>query len=177
MKLNYLSHLKTALSLSLRAQKILMPYEGFPIEERSLRWLLVRDPARRSTGGTPVAYVLHGIDTNGAQLIEFWPRYSDAQAVRVPFYKRVDDLSGSSIPLIRSDLVEALALQYAYSRLSTEFGDPQYPREREYWSEVLKGLSEIAQREDQARHNLPRSVQDERTGAIDWDYYITHDVG
>ncbi len=155
---------------------ILLPTEEFSIEERSHRWVDQRDAPRRQEGSAPLVYVLHGVDSDGSQIIEFWPRYSAATAVRVPFYKRVDDLSGSSKPLIRSDLVEALALQYLYSRLATEFGDQQYPREREYWAKVYQALWDKATEEDQARHGLPRSVSEERGMAYDHDFYATHDL-
>jgi hypothetical protein len=155
--------------------QLLLPYEGLPIFERDLRWVTRTDPARRQTG-TPIAFILHGVDSTGSQLVEFWPRYSAATSVRLPYYKRVDDIASSTKPIIRSDLIEALTLQYAYSRLASEFGDPQYPRERDYWAKVHDRLFETAVKEDQARHNLPLAVQDEPLSGIDWEFYVQHDI-
>lgn len=156
--------------------QILLPSRGFPIVERDLRWINLRDPRRLLTGTIPVAFILHGVDSTGSQLIEFWPRYSDAQSVRVPYYKRVDDISGSTKPLIRSDLIEALALCFCYARLASEFGDQWYDRLYDKWSGVYEKLLEVALRDDQARHNLPESVRDEYGTSLGYEWTITHDV-
>ena len=157
--------------------QILLPTEGLPIEERSLSWVNRIDPARRQTTGTPEVWIGHGVDSTGGYLIEFWPRYSAATAVRVPYYKRVDDISGSTQPILRNDLIECLASIYAADRLYSEFGDRHWIELRSTWKADFAELYELAKREDLERHNLPRAVQmaGSRGGPSNWQRYITED--
>ena len=155
--------------------QILLPTEGLAIEERSLSWVNRVDPARRQTTGTPEVWIGHGVDSTGGYLIEFWPRYSAATAVRVPYYKRVDDISGSTQPIIRSDLVECLASIYAADRLYSEFGDRHWIELRSAWKQDFAELYEVAKREDLERHNLPRAVQMAGSGGVNWQRFITED--
>ena len=146
------------------------------MEERSLHWITLRDPARRGTGGTARAFILHGVDSAQSQTIEFWPRFSTATAVRIPYYKRVDDLSGTQIPIIRSDVIEALATSYAMASLFAKFGAPEYAQAEAQWEKRFDARLEAALQEDFDRHGTPQAVQDFRRVPLDWDYQTTHDV-
>jgi hypothetical protein len=156
--------------------QILLPSDDWAIEEKSLYWVTMRDPARRSTGGLARAYILHGLNSTNAQAIEFWPRYSAATSVRIPYYKRVDDISGTSQPIINAAVIEALALSYCYSSLISKFGAPEYVGERDHWEQVFKARLEAALEDDFERHNTPRAVQDQHRGSLDWDYLTRHDL-
>lgn len=156
--------------------EILFPAREWPVYPKSLDWVNRRDPARRASGNIPVAFIPHGEDSTGDYLIEFWPRFSAAHSIRVPYYKRVDDIAGTTKPIIRGDVVEALTLQYCYSQLCTKFGDRQYPQEREYWGKQYEALLERAIIEDQTRHNLPGEIQVERPVFQDYSFMVNHDV-
>lgn len=155
---------------------ILTPTEGWPLDERSLSWVQWRDPAHRSAGGAPIAWIHHGVNSSGATQIEFWPRPESAAMIRVPYYKRVDDLSGASHPIVRSDVIEALATSYAFAHAYAKFGDMHYAKSEETWQRRFETRMEAAIKEDLERHNLPRSIQSERSADLDWDFFVRHDL-
>lgn len=157
--------------------QILLPTDGQPIEERTMAWVNRMDAARRTTGDAARYWIGHGVDASGNYQIEFWPRYSGARAIRVPFRKRVDDISGSTQPIIRHDVIEALALIDCYDLLYTEFGDAQYAKQADTARRDFSTLFEIATREDLPRHNLPHSIDALPVGPANWQSYVTEDWG
>lgn len=156
--------------------QVLLPSAEWTIQEKSLYWITMVDPARRTSGAIAQAFILHGIDTNNAQMIEFWPRYESARQVRIPYYTRVDDLSGSNKPIIAAPVIEALATAYCFSSLFAKFGAPEYSQERDHWEEVFKARLDAAMEDDFERHGTPRAVQDALTQIRDWDYVTRHDI-
>ena len=109
--------------------------------------------------------------------IEFWPRYTSATSVRVPYYKRVNDLSGTDTPIIRAELIEARALVYACYAAYAKFGDRHWLELADHYKGVYEALWEESVREDHARHGLPRSAQDHRPITAGYDFFVTHDLG
>lgn len=161
---------------SVSVGQILLPSEQWSITERSLYWITQRDPLRTQTGGSARAYILHGVNSSGHQLIEFWPRFAAATSVRIPYYKRVDDLSGSDQPIIRGDVVEALATSYCFSTMFAKFGAPEYAQAEDRWEKRFEARQDAALVEDLERHGTPRSVQDYRRVPLDWDFQTRNDV-
>ena len=158
--------------------QVLMPNEGHPFAERSLDWVTARDPARRGVG-TPLVWVPHGLDSSGNYQIEFWPRYDTASIIRIPYYKRVDDIASSTKPIIQSDVIEELTLHYAFRMLAIKYGNNgsiNYGQEADKSYGRYNELLEDGHRVDLGRHALPRAVQDYAGYTSDYDFRMRNDV-
>jgi hypothetical protein len=154
---------------------VLLASTDVGMEERSVAWVERQDPSRTAIG-TPWVWIPHGLNASGAFLIEFWPRYGSATSVRIPYYVRVDDLSGSTQPIIRSDVVEALATSYAFQALFANTGDAHYDTLATRWWDIYQSRLEAALREDQDRHGLPREVQAVQSVSSGYPFVVDHDI-
>jgi hypothetical protein len=112
----------------------------------------------------------------GDYLIEFWPRFASATSVRVPYLKRVYDLTTTDVPIIRADVIEQLALYYCYNHLYGRFGDKRWKELADTAHGKYTELLTEAIREDYDKHALPRSVQVQYPWLGDWGFYVSHDV-
>ena len=156
-----------------------MPYvvESNAMGETNMNAVNVTDPARTSTGGTGVAWISKGFDSSGNQLVEFWPRFSTATSIHVPYYTRVNDLSGSSTPIVPAELVETKALEWCFEHLAVKFGDAVYTSRVQAYDAKFKDMLEKCIEEDYQKHGLPRAVQPhEVMGPGGHSWYVTHDV-
>ena len=114
----------------------------------------------------------------GDFLIEFWPRYASATSIRVPYLKRVYDLVNSSdVPIIRAEVIEQLALYYAYRHLYARFGDKRWMELANDSQAKYEKLLDEALRDDYDKHGLPRSVQVQYPWLQDWGFFVSHDIG
>lgn len=146
------------------------------LEERDLGWVSRQDPARRVTGSVATNYIPHGVDSSGNYLLEFWPRFSSATTVRIPYKKRADDLSGAGQPLIPSELIEARALQYCCEHLTAKFGDLHWIQMGQNWSKIFGELWETLVTQDYYKHGLPLSIPDTSQASFGHEFAVAHDV-
>jgi hypothetical protein len=153
-----------------------------PMPQRDNAYIQFADPNRYIVDSAPLYWSLFGVDddstssTYGAQFIEFWPRFSAAAAVRLQYYKEADDLSGNQRPILRSDLVEYLALSMCCMALHNEFGDPHWKVSADKYDEKFTALYEIETREDLQRHGAPDQINWHHPVTRGAQYVATHDV-
>ena len=80
------------------------------LTEKTVEYFDRNDPYR-STSGTPLYWADRGIDSNAFRLIEIYPPPSDAYALKVSFWKGIQDLNDDNdVILLRDDLLQEASL-------------------------------------------------------------------
>lgn len=167
-------------ALPLDVDKVLLPTQDWPLEEKTVALFDELDPLRTSRGKPQYFAYSLGMQRNGTEVtpIEFWPVPDLAYTIRLPYLRRaIAAFSAGDIPLCPTELVEQLATIRACAYLHTKSGDARWLDQVEkVWGPMFAAQMPEAERMDQERYGLPEGITGDdlmvgfdRLSTRDWD--------